>query len=400
MSGPLTGIKIVDMTTMMSGPLATMLLGDQGADVIKVETPSGELMRRVGRSRNGVTDSFQCSNRSKRSLSVDLKSEQGRSIVKQLLANADVLVQNFRPGTMARLGLNETAVRTLNPGIIYVSINGVGEDGPYARQRIYDPMIQALSGMADIQADNDTGRPRMVRTVLCDQTTALAAAQAVTAALFERANSGKGQHVKLSMLDTMVSFLWPEGMSPLTFVGDEGDPASAQLGGDLVYQTQDGYITAGAVTDAEWSGMCKAIERLDLLADERFKTADGRFSHANVRRAITAEEIKKWTSGVLLERLRDNDVPSAPVLARGDIEQDPQVKHNGVIVIQEDEILGQVRQARPAARFDRTPATPTRMAPRLGADNETILAELGYAATSIEELTRSGILGSPETQSR
>ena len=400
MSGPLTGIKIVDMTTMMSGPLATMLLGDQGADVIKVETPSGELMRRVGRSRNGVTDSFQCSNRSKRSLSVDLKSEQGRSIVKQLLANADVLVQNFRPGTMARLGLDETAVRTLNPGIIYVSINGVGEDGPYARQRIYDPMIQALSGMADIQADNDTGRPRMVRTVLCDQTTALAAAQAVTAALFERANSGKGQHVKLSMLDTMVSFLWPEGMSPLTFVGDEGDPASAQLGGDLVYQTQDGYITAGAVTDAEWSGMCKAIERLDLLADERFKTADGRFSHANVRRAITAEEIKKWTSGVLLERLRDNDVPSAPVLARGDIEQDPQVKHNGVIVIQEDEILGQVRQARPAARFDRTPATPTRMAPRLGADNETILAELGYAATSIEELTRSGILGSPETQSR
>ena len=400
MSGPLTGIKIVDMTTMMSGPLATMLLGDQGADVIKVETPSGELMRKVGRSRNGVTDSFQCSNRSKRSLSVDLKSEQGRSIVKQLLANADVLVQNFRPGTMARLGLDETTVRTLNPGIIYVSINGVGEDGPYARQRIYDPMIQALSGMADIQADNDTGRPRMVRTVLCDQTTALAAAQAVTAALFERANSGKGQHVKLSMLDTMVSFLWPEGMSPLTFVGDEGDPASAQLGGDLVYQTQDGYITAGAVTDAEWSGMCKAIERLDLLADERFKTADGRFSHANVRRAITAEEIKKWTSGVLLERLRDNDVPSAPVLARGDIEQDPQVKHNGVIVIQEDEILGQVRQARPAARFDRTPATPTRMAPRLGADNETILAELGYAATSIEELTRSGILGSPETQSR
>ena len=400
MSGPLTGIKIVDMTTMMSGPLATMLLGDQGADVIKVETPSGELMRKVGRSRNGVTDSFQCSNRSKRSLSVDLKSEQGRSIVKQLLANADVLVQNFRPGTMARLGLDETTVRTLNPGIIYVSINGVGEDGPYARQRIYDPMIQALSGMADIQADNDTGRPRMVRTVLCDQTTALAAAQAVTAALFERANSGKGQHVKLSMLDTMVSFLWPEGMSPLTFVGDEGDPASAQLGGDLVYQTQDGYITAGAVTDAEWSGMCKAIERLDLLADERFKTADGRFSHANVRRAITAEEMKKWTSGVLLERLRDNDVPSAPVLARGDIEQDPQVKHNGVIVIQEDEILGQVRQARPAARFDRTPATPTRMAPRLGADNETILAELGYAATSIEELTRSGILGSPETQSR
>ena len=400
MSGPLTGIKIVDMTTMMSGPLATMLLGDQGADVIKVETPSGELMRKVGRSRNGVTDSFQCSNRSKRSLSVDLKSEQGLNIVKQLLANADVLVQNFRPGTMARLGLDETAVRTLNPGIIYVSINGVGEDGPYARQRIYDPMIQALSGMADIQADNDTGRPRMVRTVLCDQTTALAAAQAVTAALFERANSGKGQHVKLSMLDTMVSFLWPEGMSPLTFVGDEGDPASAQLGGDLVYQTQDGYITAGAVTDAEWSGMCKAIERLDLLADERFKTADGRFSHANVRRAITAEEMKKWTSGVLLERLRDNDVPSAPVLARGDIEQDPQVKHNGVIVIQEDEILGQVRQARPAARFDRTPATPTRMAPRLGADNETILAELGYAAASIEELTRSGILGTPENQAR
>ena len=304
-----------------------------------------------------------------------------------------MLVQNFRPGAIERMGLGEDVVRAIKPDIVYVSISGVGESGPYAKQRIYDPMIQALSGMAEIQADKDTGRPRMVRTVICDQTTALTAAQAITAALFERLRSGRGQHVRLSMLDTMVSFLWGEGMAPLTFVGQEADPASGQLGGDLIYRTKDRYITAGAVTDMEWQGMCRALHRLDLLEDPRFKTPDGRFTNVDVRREITADEIAKWETDEILERLRANDVPCAPVLDRRKLGEDPQITHNDIIGIYEDPTLGQVRQARPAARFDQTPAEPALMAPFLGADNETLLDELGYSVKEVSRLKADGVLG-------
>ena len=394
MPGPLNGIRVLDFTTMMSGPLATMLLGDQGAEVIKVETPSGELMRKVGGTRLGLSDSFQCSNRSKRSLSIDAKTGPGLAVVKRLVETADVLVQNFRPGAIERLGLGEEKVRAIKSDIVFVSISGVGESGPYSNQRIYDPMIQALSGMAEIQADKDTGRPCMVRTVVCDKTTALTAAQAITAALFERLRSGKGQHVRVSMLETMIAYLWPEGMAPLTFVGAENDPASGQLGGDLVYQAKDRYITAGAVTDAEWHGLCRALNRLDLLEDERFKTPDDRFSNVHIRRGITAAEISKWPAAEILERLRANDVPCAPVLERTELEEDPHIAHNEIIAFYDDPTLGKVRQARPAARFDRTPAEPQRMAPFLGADNNDILGELGYSEKEIAQLSADGILGS------
>ena len=393
MPGPLHGVRILDLTTMMSGPLATMLLADQGAEVIKIETPTGELMRKVGGTRHGLSDSFQCSNRGKRSLSIDIKSAAGLQVVKKLVATADVLLENFRPGAVERMGLGENVVRQLRPDIIFVSVNGVGESGPYADMRTYDPMIQALSGLAEIQADKDTGRPRMVRTVICDKTTALTAAQAVTAALFERQQSGKGQHVRVSMLDAMVAYLWPEGMAPLTFVGQEQDPASGQLGGDLVYQAADRYITAGAVTDAEWHGMCRALDRLDLLEDPRFKTPDGRFRNMDVRRDITASEIRKWKAAEILARLKQHDVPSAPVLDRRELEQDPQIVHNEIIARYDDPVLGAVRQARPAARFDRTPAEPTAMAPFLGADNASLLGELGYSESEIADLTADGVLG-------
>ena len=393
MPGPLSGIRVLDFTTMMSGPLATMLLGDQGADVIKIETPHGELMRKVGNTRQGLSDAFQCSNRSKRSLSIDLKTPGGLAVVKHLVKTSDVLVQNYRPGAIERLGLGEKQARELRSDIIFVSINGVGESGPYANQRIYAPMIQALSGMAEIQADKDTGRPRMVRTVVCDKTTAITAAQAITAALFERLRSGKGQHVRVSMLDTMIAYLWPEGMAPLTFVGDEHDPASGQLGGDLVYQAKDRHITAGAVTDAEWQGMCRSLNRLDLLEDERFKTPDGRFNNAHLRRGITAREIRKWPAAEILHRLRENDVPCAPVLQRTELEEDPHITHNGIIALYDDPQLGKVRQARPAARFDATPAEPTRMAPFLGAHNDEILQELGYSEEEVADLGANGILG-------
>src|SRR6201993_1420631 len=225
MPGALRGVRVLDLTTMVAGPVATRMLADQGAEVIKIEPPSGDLVRRLSNGRNGMSAFFLSCNRNKRSLAVDLKAAEGLAIVKKLIATAQVLVHNFRPGAAERVGLAEDAVRAIRRDLVYVSISGFGERGPYAGQRAYDPVIQALSGLADIQRDRDTGRPRMVRTIIADYTTGVTTAQAVTAALFARNRSGGGQHVRIAMLDAMIAYLWPEAMSSLTFVGDERDPS-------------------------------------------------------------------------------------------------------------------------------------------------------------------------------
>ena len=399
MTGPLEGVRVLDLTTMVSGPVATMMLADQGADVIKIESPAGDIMRRTGHHHRGMSASFLSCNRSKRSLAVDLKTEDGLEIVRKLAVSTDVLVQNFRPGAIERMGLGEDVVRALNPEIIFVSISGFGETGPYAHQRVYDPVIQALCGLTEIQTDRDTGRPRMVRTIIPDKTTSVTAAQAITAALFARERTGKGQHVRLSMLDTMVAFLWPEASSSLSFVGNESDPAQGQAGPDLVFATADGYITAGAVSDSEWSGMCRALDREDLIEDERFKTAAARVQNVAERRTIMTDEIAKWPTTEILTRLDGEGVPSAPVLSRTEVIEDAQVIENRTIEIHDDAVLGPVRQPRPAARFDLTPSEIQAMAPYLGADNAAILGELGYAPGEIERLTQAGTLHreSPDT---
>ncbi|HET6234259.1 MAG TPA: CoA transferase [Acetobacteraceae bacterium] len=392
MPGPLHGIRILDLTGMISGPMATMILADQGADVIKIEPPAGDLMRHYGVMRKGMSSSFLSNNHGKRSLAVDIKSSSGLEIVLKLAATADVLVQNFRPGAIERMGLGEDVVRAVKPDIIFVSISGFGEHGPYAAQRVYDPVIQALSGLAEIQADRQTGQPRMVRTVIPDKTTAVTAAQAVTAALFSRERTGQGQHVRLAMLDTMVAYLWPEASSSLSFVGDEADPARGQMGLDLVFKTRDRYITAGAVSDAEWQGMCHALERPDLIEDERFNTVAARSSNVIERRALMNAELSKWPSADILDRLQAENVPCAPVLSRTEVLTDAQVIINGIIEVHEDAVLGSVRQPRPAARFSATPAAVRRLAPYLGADNREIMTELGYSTADIERLTEAGVL--------
>ena len=394
MTGPLKGVRILDLTTMVSGPMATMMLADQGADVIKIESPRGDHMRHVSAMNRGMSASFLSCNRSKRGLALDIKSPEGLAIVRKLAATADVLVQNFRPGAIERMGLGEDIVRELRPDIVFVSISGFGETGPYAGQRVYDPVIQALCGLADVQTDYATGQPRMVRTIVPDKTTAVAAAQAITAALFARSQTGEGQHVRLAMLDTMVAYLWPEAISSLTFVGKEIDPAEGQMGLDLVYETEDGYITAGAVSDSEWQGMCRALGREDLLEVACLATDGTRAHNRPARREIVGEEMRKWQSEELLARLDREDVPAAPVLTRWQLLDDAQIEANGTIEIHEDETLGRVRQPRPAARFDRTPAAVQALAPYLGADNAAILGELGYSGTEIERLAEAGVLAS------
>jgi crotonobetainyl-CoA:carnitine CoA-transferase CaiB-like acyl-CoA transferase len=390
--GPLDGVRVLDLSTMVAGPVATMMLADQGADVIKVENPSGDLMRRLAKGRNGMNASFLSCNRNKRSVAIDLKTAEGRAVIGKLIATAAVLVHNFRPGATERIGLDEEAVRSIRPDIIYVSISGFGDKGPYAGQRAYDPVIQALSGLADIQRDRDTGRPRMVRTIIADYTTGLTAAQAITAALFARQRSGKGQHVRIAMLDAMIAYLWPEAMPGLTFIGDERDPSDGDVGPDLIFATQDRYITAAALSDDEWAGMCRALNRSDLIDDPRFKTAHNRSVNAVERREITSAELEKWTASEILPRLLANDVPSAPVRSRFELLQDTQVRASEILEEHESAKFGRVRQPRPAARFDRTPSRIHAMAPLLGGDNAAVLADLGYTKDAIERLENDRVL--------
>jgi crotonobetainyl-CoA:carnitine CoA-transferase CaiB-like acyl-CoA transferase len=376
LSGPLSGIRIVDLTSMISGPVATMLLGDQGADVIKVEPLSGDLVRTMGPNRQGLSAAFISSNHSKRSIAVDLKTAAGIDIVARLLASADVFVQNFRPGAIERMGFSEDVVRKIKSDIVYVSISGFGETGPYAHKRVYDPVIQALSGLAAIQRDRDSGRPKMVRTIIPDKTTAITAAQAITAALFARERSGQGQHVKLAMLDTMVAYLWPEGMAGFTFIGKEVKAARAQFAQDLIFQTTDGYITAGAVSDAEWEGMCLALEREEWIQDERFNTPNGRILNVAERLELTAEVLLTRSSAEWLSRLDAHGVPCAPVLERHEVFEHEQVRLNEMVSEYDHPVAGRIRQPRPAARFDKTPAAINRHAPVLGEHTAELLAEL------------------------
>ncbi|MGH7780365.1 MAG: CaiB/BaiF CoA transferase family protein [Candidatus Binataceae bacterium] len=400
MSGALEGVRVLDFTSMVAGPVATMMLADQGAEVIKLEPPNGELMRHLSHGPNGMSASFLSCNRNKRSLAVDLKSAQGLEIVRMLIASAAVVVHNFRPGVAERMGLGEEAVRAVRPDIIYVSITGFGETGPYSSQRAYDPVIQALSGLAEIQRDRDTGRPRMVRTIIADYTTALTAAQAITAALFARERSGQGQHVRLAMLDAMISYLWPEAMPTLTFVGEEIDPSDGEVGPDLVFATQDRYITAGALSDDEWAGMCRALNREDLIGDPRFKTAHLRSKNGVERREIATAEFEKWKASDILPRLLANDVPSAPVLSRFELLKEPQVRENHILEEHESPVFGKVRMPRPAALFDRTPAGIRQLAPLLGGDSAAVLGELGYSAEDIARLERDGVVRSTGSHSR
>ena len=394
--GPLEGVRVLDLTSMISGPVATMMLADQGAEVIKVEPPEGELVRHMGRNTGGLTSVFLSANRSKRSIGLDLKNPAAVDILKQLIPTADVFVQNFRPGAIDRMGLGESVVRNLNASVIYVSISGFGETGPYAHKRVYDPVIQALSGLADIQMDAASGRPQMIRTIIPDKTTSVTAAQAITAALFHRERTGEGQHVKLAMLDTMVAYLWPEGMARYTFADRPPEPMKGEASPDLIYLTQDGYITAGAISDKEWQGMCRALDRPRWIDDERFRTANARVVHGKLRREMTAEVLLTRTSAEWLERLDHEEVPSAPVLGRHEVIDHPQIQANEMIVEDVHPVAGPIRQARPAARFDRTPARIRGPAPELGADTMALLGELGCSAAKIDELVASGAVVAKE----
>jgi crotonobetainyl-CoA:carnitine CoA-transferase CaiB-like acyl-CoA transferase len=392
MPGPLDGIRVIDLTQMISGPMATMILADQGADVIKVEPPGiGDLVRAMGGRKSGMSPTFVVANRNKRSIVIDLKQPRGLEVLKRLIPRADVVVQNFRPGAAERMGVSYDVLREIKPDLIYASISGFGETGPYVHKRTYDPVIQALSGLMSIQAD-ETGRPRMIRVIVPDKVTALTAAQAITAAIVARLRTGQGQHVRLAMLDAVVAFIWPESMPAYTFIGHE--PASIRPPGtrDLVFQTSDGYITVAANSDSEWAGLARTIGHPEWIDDPRFKHPADRIRNADVRLDLTAAIIHTRTSAEWLTAFDAAEVPCAPIQTRADLLTDPQVAANGLIVESEHPHAGPMRQPRPAARFAATPASLRRFAPMLGEHTDAILDEAGVAAADRSALRQSGVI--------
>src|SRR5438067_129828 len=394
MSGPLNGYRIIDLTSNVSGPLATMILADQGADVIKVEAPTrGDSTRSGANRRGGFTAGFLNNNRNKRSIVLDLKSPAALEVLRRLAAGADVFVQNFRPGVADRLGVGEAAIRAVAPNIVYVSISGFGEKGPYAQAPAYDPVIQGFSGLATVQAGSDRERPRLLRTILPDKLTAITASQAITSALLARERTGEGQHVRLSMLEAVVAFLWSSDMSAQTFVSDEAAEQEAASTIDLIYETADGYITAAVVTDKQWLGLIRALDKPEWLEDERFKTPSLRAQNIEARLQMTQDVLIGRPSAEWLERLTKADVPCGPVLTRNQMIRHPHIAALELLEEYDHAQAGRVRQARNAARFAGTPASIRRPAPVLGQHTDEMLAEIGYTANQIAELRAAGAAG-------
>lgn len=396
MTGPLKGIRIIDLTAMISGPLATMMLADQGAEVIKIENPTGGDFTRSAANRQGdVSASFLNNNRNKKSVALNLKEPEGRDALLKLVATADVFVQNFRPGVIEKMGLGEDELRKVTPNLIMVSISGFGDTGPYSQRPVYDPLIQGLSGLATVQAGADGRRPQLVRTILPDKLTGVTAAQAITAALFARERTGESQHVRLSMLDAIIAFLWSSDMGSQTFVRGDVPQQEAASFQDLIYETTTGYIAIAVQNDREWQAIIRALNRPEWAEDPRFLTAELRQQNIDDRLELIQSVIRTDSAEHWLARLEEEQVPCAPVLTRTQMLDHPQVQANDLLVDYHHPQAGHIRQTRAPARFSSAADQHLQGAPALGQHTSDLLAECGYSSEEIQGMIDSGKAGKP-----
>ena len=388
-TGPLQGVRVADFSAIFSGPIAGAMLADQGADVIKVEAFDGDLMRRGFPQSGGMASAFTSMNRNKRGLAIDLQQDAGKAIARKLILSADIVLENFRPGVMDRLGLGYSAFRETHPKLVYASVNGVGSTGPYANRRVYDAVIQAISGFTALRVD---GKPEMVNSLVCDKITSLTAAEAVVAALFQAERSGQGQRVEISMLDAALSFLWPDTMNNFTFL-EEGVEAVAPLDHSVfLHETKDGWIASMPVQEAEVFGIFRSLEQSELVDDPRFGSAAARLEHRDELRALMDKAYPKFTTAQLCERFESEDVPYSRLNTRAEVLSDPQVEAMGALLTYQHPRAGLVRTPRPAAQFEQTPSNLYAHTPALGEHSREVLQELGYMPTDIEQFFTQDII--------
>ena len=392
--GPLAGVKIVDMTSVLMGPYATQMLGDYGADVIKIETLEGDVTRQIGPTRHpGMGPVYLNTNRSKRSLCLDLKMPAGRDAALRLIRDADVLVYNVRPQAMTRLKLGYDVVSALNPRLIYAGVFGFGQDGPYAAKPAYDDLIQGGSGLAHLMAVGGDDTPRYVPNALVDRIVGLTAVGAICASLVHRDRTGRGQRLDIPMLETMASFVMGDHMGGLTFEPplDRGGYARHLSRDRRPYQTADGYLCVIVYNDKQWQNFFKATGRDDLRDDPRFNHFAGRAVHidlvyAELARIFLTRSTAEWT-----ELLEAADVPVMPLHDLEGVLQDPHLLATDFFPIVEHPTEGPIRNMRVSASWSETPAEPSRLAPRLNADGEAILREAGFSEDEIVAMVRDGV---------
>jgi crotonobetainyl-CoA:carnitine CoA-transferase CaiB-like acyl-CoA transferase len=393
MSGPLEGIRVLDLTAYVLGPFGTQILGDLGAEVIKVEPPEGDRMRSVGPSRHdGMAAVFLNLNRNKRSIVLDLKRAAGREALLRLAAGADVFVHNMRPKAIAALDLGYAPISAVNPRIVYCGTYGYRHDGPYGDKPAFDDMIQGASGMAAL-VGRQSGEPGYVPTAFIDKTVGMAAAYAILAALFHRERSGEGQELEVPMLETMVQFIMVEHLYGLTF-----EPALGGAGYPRMlapqrrpYRTRDGHICILPYTDRQWRRFAELAGRPELLEDPRFASFGARAENIGELCKVLGEVTPERTTADWLERLDEAEIPAMAVTDPDDLPDDPHLKATGFFEIVEHPSEGALRNMAFPIRLSRSPGELRRLAPRLGEHGREVLSEAGFGEAEIAALIAAGV---------
>jgi crotonobetainyl-CoA:carnitine CoA-transferase CaiB-like acyl-CoA transferase len=391
MSGPLRDVRILDLTTVVMGPYATQILGDMGADVIKVEAPGGDTMRHVGPMRSSAMGPlFLNANRSKRSLCLDLKNEAGRQALLDLATTADILVCNVRPSAMARLGLSYADLKRVNDNIIYVSAVGYGAGGPYAGRPAYDDLIQGATLLPSFFADVNDGEPRYVPSAVADRICGLFIVNSILAALHSRNAGGGGQEVEIPMFETMASFILSDHLGGMSFRPplDDGGYARQLSPHRRPYRTIDGHICALVFTDAHWRSFFRAIGQEDRFAsDPRMRSVATRTAHIDAIYEEVAEIFLSRTTAEWEALLSEADVPFSPYHTLRTIFHDPHLTATEFFTWEDHPTEGALLGMRHPTRWSKTQPSATRPSPRLGEHNAELLREIGYDEQAISRIS-------------
>ena len=392
--GPLQGVRVVDLTTVMLGPFCTQILGEMGAEIIKIETPEGDVNRWTGESRSpGMSTGQLIKGRNKRSIILDLKVKKVRKVFEKLIKTADVFVHNIRPKAAKRLAIDYETIAELNPGIIYASATGFGETGPFADKPAYDDLIQGASGIASLFG-KVTGTPRYVPSVMADKTTGLFLSNYISMALFHRERTGEGQKLHVPMYESFAAFVVSEHMQGQTFVPPTGPAGYTRMltAHRKPYETKDGFICVVPYTQKHWANFLALVGRADLIKDPRFSNQTERTKNIDTLYEIISDNMKSRSTNNWIIALSDADIPAGPMNSPEDLFECPHLKAVEMFPEIEHPTEGRIKHIKVPAAFSKTPGGLYHHSEKLGASTNTVLNELGFSRTEISELENLGAI--------